>query len=109
MAAGIKAGKLRHRLEIQARTATQDSFGDALTAWATVATRWASIEPQSGRETWRADQQQPDTSGTITIRYFAGLTPRHRLVKGSRVFNIESVVDVEDMHVEMRVAYREEV
>lgn len=109
MAAGIKAGKLRHRLEIQARTATQDSFGDALTAWATVATRWASIEPQSGRETWRADQQQPDTSGVIKFRYFAGLRPRDRIVWGSRVFNVEAVIDPGEEHVEQWVSYREEV
>lgn len=105
----IRAGKLKHRVEVQARTVQQDTFGDAAEVWTTLAFRWASIEPEGGREVWQADQQRPDVSGTITIRSYRGLTPKHRIKWGSRIFNLESVTDLGEDGVEMRLAYREEV
>lgn len=105
----LRAGKLRHRVSIQAVTHVQDSYGDALQTWTTVATRWASIEPAGGRETYEADQQRPDVSGLVTMRPYAGLTTRHRLLFGSRVLNVESVIGVDEVSEEMRITYREEV
>lgn len=88
----MRAGKLRNRVEIQARAITQDSFGDGIPTWTTEAVRWASVEIQSGREVWVASGLNADLGVLITMRHYEGLTPRHRLKMGDRIFNVESAV-----------------
>ncbi len=105
----LRAGKLLNRAEIQAVTHVQDSYGDALQTWTTVARRWVSIEPSGGTETWQADQQRPSRSGTITMRPYRALTGKHRFKFGTRILNIESVITVEENAEIMKVTYKEEV
>lgn len=90
-------GLMRVRAEVQARTIAQDSFGAAVPTWTTLATRWARVEPLSGREQWQAQQVRPDVTHRVTLRYYSGLTPTHRLKAGDRVFNVESVLDLDTL------------
>lgn len=47
----VKAGALRHRIELQRNVATQDPVtGEMTSDWSTVAKVWAAILPSSGRE-----------------------------------------------------------
>lgn len=106
----MQAGKLRHRVEIQVRETTQDSFGDALLDWRTIATVWAQVEEESGSEKWQATSQRADAARSVTIRYRPGIIPRHRLLlSGFRVLNIESVTDAEGRRRELKLSCREEV
>lgn len=102
-------GPMRDRLEIQARVMTQNDYGEAVPAWATLTTRWGQVEPLSGRELWQAQQVRPDVSHKVTIRYYDGLTPRHRLLLGSRVFEITSVINVDNRKRFMDLICVEEV
>lgn len=92
----IKAGKLRQRFEIQEATESRDSFGDAPVTFSTVAERWGQLMPSTGVEFWRAQQVQPNISAMIRLRYFDGLTSRHRLKMGSRIFNISGVINTDE-------------
>lgn len=105
----MKAGKLRQRVEIQARTTTQDSFGAPVPSWATVATVWANVLDQGSRELWQAQQVRPDLTTLVTIRYYAGLTPRHRIKYGSRILNIDSVANPDGQKREHSLMCKEEV
>jgi SPP1 family predicted phage head-tail adaptor len=78
----MRAGLLRHRVQVQSPTGTQDEYGQAVLGWTTLGARWASVEPLMGREMWQAQQVQADTTHKVTLRYFDGLTPRYRLVEG---------------------------
>lgn len=90
--------KMRRRVQVQSRTVTQDTYGAASQTWATVAVRWASVEPLSGREQWQAQQARPDVTHRVRLRRLAGLTARHRFLIDGRVLNITSVLDIEDRH-----------
>ena len=94
-----KIGLLRHRVEIQQATRTQDSYGDAIETWSTIATVWASVEPISGRELWQAQQAQADVTHTITIRVDSStpILPEHRVKWGSRIFHVESALTIEEV------------
>lgn len=101
---------MRERVEIQSRTLAADSYGGQVATWATAATVWGKVEPLSGREAWQAQQVRPDVTHKVTIRAYPGLTPKHRLrVDGSRVFHIESVLNLEERGRVMECACREEV
>lgn len=96
----MKAGKLRHRVTIQTATENQDSFGQAVKTWDDTATRYASIEPLTGRELFNAVQVQPDVSHRVTLRHYEGLTPANRLKFGARYFEIKSVLNTEERGLE---------
>lgn len=94
--APIAAGHLRHKVQIQSRSATKDGFGQESMTWTTALTVWADIQPLSGRELIAAQAQMAETTHTVVIRYRAGITPANRVVYQGRVFNVLSVID-EDM------------
>ncbi len=106
----MNIGPLNKRLEIQSSTDTRDGLTGAMAkTWATVTTVWAQIEPLSGNETWRARQAQSDATHRITIRWYSGLTPAYRFLYGSRIFNIESVMNTDERGSQMVCTCTEEV
>lgn len=89
-------GEMRRLVEIQSRTMSRDGYGAATATWATEDTVAAKVEPLSGREAWQAQQVRPDVTHQVTIRFWEGLTPKHRFRFGTRVLNIASVIDLEE-------------
>lgn len=89
----MRLGPLRQRVNIQARSATVDAFGQESETWATVATVWASVEPLSGRELLAAQQVQGETTHRIRMRYQAGVTTSSRLLFNLRPFDVRSVIN----------------
>ncbi len=88
------AGKFDQRVSIQAPPAPEspaNSFNEPSGAWTTLFTRWAAIEPLSGREAYLAAQQQSNVTHKVTLRYVP-VSPLYRVVFGSRIFYIESVL-----------------
>ena len=87
----MDAGTFRHRVEVQEHTETRGASGEIVQGWDTVATRWCSIDPMSGRELTYAQQVHAESRVRIRMRYYAGLTPKHRLKWGNRFFDILDV------------------
>ncbi len=95
----LDVGSLRHRLAIQAPTRTPDGYGQAVLSWSTVASRWASVEPLSGRELSQAAQVQADCTHRVRLRWYSGLTPDMRFVLSTgEVFQITEALDNEETH-----------
>jgi len=46
----VRAGELRHAVQIQKPVETQNTYNEAEKTWVTLATVYAAIEPMSGRE-----------------------------------------------------------
>lgn len=106
----MRAGKLRHRLEIQSQAQTQDSItGEVTGGWSTVATRWGSVEPLNGREYVQSQQVQAEVTHRITMRHFDGLTVQHRIKWGNRLFDINHVADFESRGIRHELMCRESV
>lgn len=105
----MESGRLRQRVQIQAASESLGGFGDAVQTWTTVATRWASVEPLSGRELWQAQQVQSDVTHKVTLRP-AGLTvsPKMRIVHKTRTLSIQSVRDVEERGIALELMCVEE-
>ena len=57
---------------------------------------WANVEPMSGREVVHAQQQQQNLTHRITTRYRTDITTDSRLLWGSRIFNVRSVMTVSE-------------
>jgi len=98
----MRAGNLRHRVVIQSYSASPGGvFNSPQPAWSTVTTVWGRVTPLSGSEPVYASMVSPETTHEIEIRWYSGLTTKHRLQHDSRNFNIESIVDRDERRVTM--------
>lgn len=105
----MEAGKLRHRVYLQSKSATRDSYGAEVVTWVTEKTVWAAIEPLFGREYFLAHQTQADVDYRIRIRYYDGLRPDWRILFGTRIFEIKSVINMVERDREMILMCKEYV
>lgn len=105
----MKIGKLRHRVTIEQVTEAQDTDGSVIETWSAFAIGQASIEPISGREYFAAQSTQADVTHRVSLRYLPGITPKMRVTFGSRVFDILSVINVDERNRELQLMCRENV
>lgn len=100
----MRAGPLRDQIEILEQRNTRDAGGAALVEYVPVATVFGSVEPLSSRERVINAQSQGRVSHRVRLRYFAGLTVRHRLAKvesdSRRVFGIVGVMNPDERRIE---------
>jgi SPP1 family predicted phage head-tail adaptor len=99
----MNPGDLRHRVIIQRPTETKDQYKRPATGWSDFATVWAAVEPLRGREFLLAQNTNTELTVRVRIRYFRGVTPGMRVVYGSRIFDIQSAIDVDERHQEMHL------
>jgi len=106
----MRIGKLRHRITFQQRTTTQNSYGELTETWADYATRWASVEPLKGREYFSAKQTQAEVDVRFRCRYLSGLnTADFRIKYGSRIYDIVSIINVDERNKELIIMAKEKV
>ena len=92
----LRAGTLRHRIQIQRRVVTRDAIGGEIVTFNTIATRSGSIRPITGREMVSADQVDPIISHEIRMRFFDGLLATDRLSFREKIYNITAVRDIDE-------------
>lgn len=104
----MRAGMLRHRVEIQRRAEALDEYGQDTEAWLPVATVWAAVESLRGRELETTATRLAEASHKIRIRYRTGVHPTMRVVgQDGRVFDIQAVLDPDDRRRELHLLARE--
>lgn len=97
----MQAGKLRHLLILQQSTDVTNSRGEAIPTWSDVASVWGEVTPLSGREGLAAQQVYATASHRVRIRYRPGVVPKMRFLKGSREFDIDAVLNVDERNREL--------
>ena len=80
------------RVVIQQPSSTQDSAGQPLLTWSDVATVYANVRYQSGVEAIKANAETSVARVSLNINYRTGLTSAMRVLMGSTVFKIETVL-----------------
>lgn len=88
----LDAGRLSHRITLQAAVTSRDEFGGVAHTWTPVATVWAEIVPLSGREFVAAQAAQAGVTTRITIRYRDGVTPSMRILHDGVTYSIKAVL-----------------
>jgi SPP1 family predicted phage head-tail adaptor len=109
----MRAGKLRHLLQIQLPTNVRDDIGGVRQEWSTLTTVWGDVEPLRGRELEVAKQIEARISHKITLRYRATVEPKARLrqvtsmdesrAQVKKVFNILAPLNLDERNIELQV------
>lgn len=79
---------------IQKATRTVDGSGQAVTSFANEATVWAMVEDAGASESEEANRIQGLRTFRVTVRYYGGLTMRHRLFIDNTVHDITGIANV---------------
>ncbi len=105
----MRIGPLNKRVAIRSASTTRDDYGQPIPSWSTDATVWASVEPLSGRERVSAQQQHAETTHRIRMRYQPGttVTTVKRLLFGTRVFEIISVINKKEKNLMLELLCKE--
>jgi SPP1 family predicted phage head-tail adaptor len=108
----MRAGSLRHRLVIQAKTLgspSKTSTGASNYSWTTLMTVYGALEPLSGRRLESAQASWPQATVEALVRYRSEIldadtnkTPL-RISYGGRFFPIGKVLNVQERNRELRL------
>jgi SPP1 family predicted phage head-tail adaptor len=71
-------------------------MGQPVNTWKTTQTRWAGVMPLTSREGFFAKSVRPELSHRITLRWFDGLEHGHRIKMDARIFDIASIINVDE-------------
>ena len=104
----MRAGSLRHRITIQEQTETVDAIGGYSASWSDYHECWAAVWPIKSVETSDAMKLENQITHQIRIRYVSGITTKHRIIFGSRTFQIVSARNWEERNIYIDLMTTEE-
>jgi SPP1 family predicted phage head-tail adaptor len=97
----MSAGNKAKRIRIEKATMVADSHGTLQPAWSLRCTVWAHERAMSGKEAIAAQQVTAVLSSVWEIWYRTDVSVKDRIRCGSRVLQIESVIDPSDTRKEL--------
>lgn len=90
----IKAGRLRHRIDIDRLVVTANADGIRTETWVEHYTGVpAAVEPLSAREFIAAQAVQSAVTKRVTIRFKPDIDASMRIRHGDAIYNIEGVLE----------------
>lgn len=100
MAVNVRAGSLRQLIIIQQQVTTRNNFGEKDNTWVDLASVYASVNPLHGREFVENRIAQSEVTHRIHIRHYPNLTTKqHRIILGTRVLEIETLLNIDERNV----------
>ena len=103
----MRAGDLRHRLILQQPVESTSDFGETVISYETVDTVWGAVEPNTGKRYFEAMQANSEVQGAVRLRYRSDIEATWRILYGSRVLQIVSIVNPQERNRELLVYYKE--
>jgi SPP1 family predicted phage head-tail adaptor len=100
-------------VKLQRRSLSVDDHGGQINTWIDIGEVWADLEPVGGTEKEIGTEVRDYSTFTVTIRYFAGLTPKDRVlyhdptVGTDRIFNITNINNMDERNHVMELAAQE--
>lgn len=86
------AGRMRHRVILQAKSVTRDAVGGEVVTWVDQATVWADVQALSGRALIAAQQASSEVTAAIHVRHRADIQPDWRIKHGTDLYAIHALI-----------------
>ena len=105
----MRAGRLRHVIDLQRKSVAANAFGEEVVTWRTYAQVHAAVEAQTDAEALAMHEIHGTATVQIVIRHRRDVRVADRAVLGDRIFEINGVADVDGRGVELQLACTEDV
>ncbi len=103
----IKAGRLRHKVTIEECVQTEDGQGGRSTEFFPVGRVFVSIRQATSLEVFNAGRQNNIVTHMIQARFTRLIDEKARLIFGTRIFNIVSIDNRDEVNRELMISARE--
>ena len=97
----VMGRRQRALIQVQSLTQSKDASGGVQEVWTDFVTRWAEPRPMGGREYYAAQQVASTDRMGFKLRYdeqTALINTKHRILYGTRDFDIESITNVDEQN-----------
>lgn len=84
-----------------------NDYQDEIVDWEPIANVWAAITPNQGQETNEAGRMVAVTYVPMLIRYRSDIDARWRIALGSRVFEIEALLNALERKAHLQLSCKE--
>lgn len=91
----INIGRLNKRITIQKKVDSVNLLNQKSKTFEDVKTVWASIAPLRGTERYELQKLNEEITYRVYIRYLDGIRSDMYIKYGDRIFEIQSVIDVD--------------
>lgn len=88
-----KSARKTYMISLQRRGTAQDSVGQRVETWVTLRREWASVETVTAREFFAQSGERAEATHRVVVWDGSGVLARDRVLCGTRVFDINAVVD----------------
>lgn len=86
----MKAGQLRHRVDLQSQVSTVDAIGQLSTSWISTAYLWGDVRYLSGLSAIKSGADTSISKVSIRVRH-GTFNAGQRIVYGDEIFDIKAV------------------
>jgi SPP1 family predicted phage head-tail adaptor len=94
---------------IERQSTSQDTAGQQVDTWTEIGQEWVTINPVTGREYFNASGERAEVTHRIRMVYGRTVAPRDRIVYGARIFDIKSVLNLDERNRELELMVSEHV
>lgn len=106
----IRAGKLRHYVTFQTPTETRGADGANIIDWTIgQVPLWVEIIPLAGKAYYAAQAFNAEITHQINMRYLSSINRKQRILYGSRIFEIEHVINIDEKKYDMQLLCKERI
>ena len=91
----MQAGKLKNKITLELNSPSEGQHGENVDSWATAFTRHAAIIPVGGTERKSGNVIVSESTHKFIIRY-ANINTKHRIKYGSRYFDINQILNINE-------------
>jgi len=103
----MKAGDLNKVITFRNKSIAYNGYNEPIETWADAASVWAKIVNTGGKEFYAAQKKNAETEAVFKVRYTKRVNERMQIKYGNRTYEILSINDVGENHVELQISAKE--
>ncbi len=97
----MRSGSLRNKINIEHAMNVKNSVGEQTKTWSIFAEVYAEAKPIRSTERFVSQRLQTEVNFQFRVRFLSGIEHDMRVVYNERIFDIDSVLNVEERNKEL--------
>ncbi len=103
------SGRKSKSIQIETVTQVVNAFGGLAETWATFKKVFAEVSPTRGQEYFSSRQINTKNNVSFRFNYFSGITTKMRVSYDGKVYDIQSIININERNREIELMCEEQV